>query len=135
MQFLSKFLSKVKAALSALKSYLSTPQFNSTRATLYAASSAVLIALVAQGKLSQDRADLIGAVAAAAFSPLLAAIFAPSGLRTWLFGLLGPAQGLLVAVGGANNLWVVLIGAVVSSVLSTSIASANVYRANTGPTS
>lgn len=127
-----QLLSSIKAFLSSVKAYLSTPAFNSTRATIYAASSAILIALVAQGKLSQDRADLIGAIVAAAFSPLLASIFAPAGFRTWLFGLLAPIQGLLVAIGGANNLWVVLIGAVITSVLTTSVASANVHKANSG---
>lgn len=120
---MSSFLAKVKTALTS-------PAFNNIRAILYVALPAALTALVKMGRLSQDHANLWTAVGIAALSPLIAAIWAPAGLRTYLFGLLIPVQALLVAYGGANNMLGVLVAAIATAFISNGLAAANVHKAN-----
>ncbi|EFG75292.1 hypothetical protein HMPREF0591_4792 [Mycobacterium parascrofulaceum ATCC BAA-614] len=113
--------------LAYIKAFLSTPLFNNLRAMLYVAVPAVLLELVKDGRLSQDRATLWSAVAIAALSPALAAVFAPAGWRTYVSGLLIPVQALLVGIGGANHLWALMAAAVVGSIISSGIWAANVH--------
>ncbi|OBJ05241.1 hypothetical protein [Mycobacterium sp. 1465703.0] len=116
------------AKLALLKAWLTSPKANTVRAVIYAAVPAVLGALVSTGKLTQDHAALWSAVGVAFFGPALAAIFAPNGWRTWLFGLIAPVQALLVGLGGANNVVVAVIVAVLTSVVSSGVAASNVHR-------
>jgi Na+/H+ antiporter NhaB len=89
-----------------------------------------LVQLVKNGQLSQDHANLWTAVVLAVFSPALASIFAPNGLRTYLFLVAGALQGLLVGFGAWSNnalgtLGIALLGALATS----SLAAANVNKA------
>ncbi|MDV6979675.1 phage holin [Mycobacterium intracellulare] len=118
---------------SYIKAFLSTPLFNNLRAMLYVAVPAVLLELVKDGRLSQDRATLWSAVAIAALSPALATVFAPAGWRTYVSGLLIPVQALLVGIGGANNLWALMGAAVIGSIVSSGLWAANVHNAAAAP--
>lgn len=113
--------------LSKIKAWMTTPAFNSVRAMLYVAVPAVLVELVKEGRLTQDHANLWGAVAVAAFGPALASFFAPNGWKTWLFGLFAPIQAALVGLGGANNVWLMLTAAVLGSVITSGLAASNVH--------
>lgn len=119
--------------LSYIKAFLSTPLFNNLRAMAYVAVPAVLLELAKDGRLSQDRANLLIAVVVAALAPTLASIFAPSGLRTWLSGLLIPVQAALVGFGGATHTWLLVAAAVVGSFISSGIWAANVHNAAAAP--
>lgn len=127
-----KILATVKTALVAVKAFFSTPLFNNVRAVLYVAIPAALIELVKQGHLSQDAARLWTAVVVAALAPTLAAIFAPSGLKTYVAGLLAPVQGLLVFLGGTGNEWFLLFAAAIGSIISSGLWAANVHAATPG---
>lgn len=117
--------------LSAVKAFFTTPFFNYSRALLYVAIPAWLYQLVKEGRLPQDHADLITAVVLAAFGPALAAVFAPNGWRTWLFGLAAPVQGLLVGLGGiSHNALGMLVIAMLGAVVTSAAAAANVHRPN-----
>jgi len=115
--------------LSKLKSYLSSPAFNNLRAVLYVALPAALWQLAKTGQLSTDHATLLAAVAVAAASPALASVFAPSGLKTYIAGLLVPVQAALVGIGGASNTWAMLAAAVIGSIVSSGLWAANVHNA------
>ncbi|WP_088294989.1 phage holin [Mycobacterium avium] len=115
--------------LAKLKAWATSPAFNTVRAVIYAAVPAVLGALVTAGKLSQDHAALWSAVGVAFFGPALAAVFAPNGWRTWLFGLVAPVQALLVGLGGANNVVAAVVAAVLTSIVSSGVAASNVHHA------
>jgi len=114
--------------LAKLKAWATSPAFNTVRAVIYAAVPAVLGALVTAGKLSQDHAALWSAVGVAFFGPALAAVFAPNGWRTWLFGLVAPVQALLVGLGGANNVVAAVVAAVLTSIASSGVAASNVHH-------
>lgn len=115
--------------LSSVKAFFSTPFFNYSRALLYVAIPAWLYQLVKEGRLPQDRADLITAVVLAAVGPALAAVFAPNGWRTWLFGLAAPVQGLLVGIGGlSHNALGMLAIAMLGAVVTSAAAASNVHR-------
>lgn len=114
--------------LAKLKAWATSPAFNTVRAVIYAAVPAVLGALVTAGKLSQDHAALWSAVGVAFFGPALAAVFAPNGWRTWLFGLVAPVQALLVGLGGANNVVAAVVAAVLTSIVSSGVAASNVHH-------
>lgn len=115
--------------LSSVKAFFSTPFFNYSRALLYVAIPAWLYQLVKEGRLPQDHADLITAVVLAVFGPALAAVFAPNGWRTWLFGLAAPVQGLLVGLGGlSHNALGMLVIAMLGAVVTSGVAAANVHR-------
>lgn len=114
--------------LAKLKAWATSPAFNTLRAVIYAAVPAVLGALVTAGKLSQDHAALWSAVGVAFFGPALAAVFAPNGWRTWLFGLVAPVQALLVGLGGANNVVAAVVAAVLTSIVSSGVAASNVHH-------
>lgn len=115
--------------LASVKSFFSTPLFNYIRALLYVALPAWLIELVNEGRLTQDRANLVAAVVLAALGPALAAIFAPNGWRTYLFGLAVPVQGLLVGLGAvSNNALGMLVIAMLGAVVTSGVAASNVHR-------
>ena len=115
--------------LSSVKAFFSTPTFNYIRALLYVAIPAWLIELVNEGRLTQDRANLVTAVVLAAVGPALAAVFAPNGWRTWLFGLAAPVQGLLVGLGGiSHNALGMLVIAMLGAVVTSGVAASNVHR-------
>lgn len=111
--------------LAKLKAFFTTPVFNHLRAVLFVAVPAVLLELVKNGRLSQDQANLWSAVAVAVLAPTLAAIFAPSGWRTYAAGLLVPVQALLIGLGGANNLVFLTTAAVIGSIISSGLWAAN----------
>ncbi|MDP7703166.1 hypothetical protein [Mycobacterium sp. TY815] len=118
--------------LSSVKAFFTTPFFNYGRALLYVAIPAWLYQLVTDGRLSQDRADLVIAVVLAAIGPALAAVFAPNGWRTWLFGLATPIQGLLVGIGGiSHNALGMLVIALLGAFITSGFAAANVRRTET----
>lgn len=120
--------------LSSVKAFFTTPFFNYGRALLYVAIPAWLYQLVTDGRLSQDRADLVIAVVLAAIGPALAAVFAPNGWRTWLFGLATPVQGLLVGFGGiSHNALGMLVIALLGAFITSGFAAANVRRTETTP--
>lgn len=114
-----------------IKAFLTSPTFNTVRAVLYVAIPAALIALVNGRKLSQDNANLWVAVVLAALSPAIASVFAPGGLRTWVYGLLAPVQAALIGFGGANNVYALVIAAVVGSLVTSGVAAANVHATET----
>lgn len=115
--------------LSSVKAFFTTPFFNYSRALLYVAIPAWLYQLVKEERLPQDHADLITAVVLAIFGPALAAVFAPNGWRTWLFGLAAPVQGLLVGLGGiSHNALGMLVIAMLGAVMTSAAAAANVHR-------
>lgn len=118
--------------LSSIKAFLSTPLFNNLRAVLYVALPAALLSLVTSGKLDHNTAELWIAVTVAALSPAVASVFAPNGLKTYLAILLVPVQGLLVGIGGDNNMWLMLGAAVIGSVISSGLWAANVHNAPAG---
>lgn len=126
---MKQYLSSLKQYLSSLKAFLSSPKFNTLRAVIYAALPAALGALVTQGKLSQDTANLWIAVGVAFFGPALSSIFAPNGWRTWVFQIIAPVQALLVGIGGAHNIAAAMGAAVLSSVVTSGVAASNVRRA------
>lgn len=115
--------------LSPVKAFFSTPFFNYARALLYVAIPAWLLELVTEGKLSQDHANLWTAVIVAALGPALAAVFAPNGLRTYLFVIASPVQGLLVGLGGiSHNALGMLVIAMLGAVVTSGVAASNVHR-------
>lgn len=115
--------------LSSVKTFVASSSFASLRALLYVALPAWLLALVTEGRLSQDRADLWTAVVVAALGPALAAVFAPNGWRTWLFGLAAPVQGLLVGLGAiSHNALGMLVIAMLGAVVTSGVAASNVHR-------
>jgi Na+/H+ antiporter NhaB len=114
--------------LSKVRAYLTSPAFNTARAVLYVALPAYLTQLVVQGRLSQDHANLWTAVVVAALGPALASVFAPNGLRTYLFLLAGAVQALLVGLGGwSNNALGLLVIAVLGAFATSGVAAANVH--------
>ena len=88
-----------------------------------------LVQLVKNGQITQDHATLWTAVVLAVFSPALASIFAPNGLRTYLFLVAGALQGLLVGFGAwSNNAGGALVIALLGALGTSSLAAANVNR-------
>lgn len=112
-----------------VKAFFASPAFASLRALLYVALPAWLLALVTEGRLSQDTADLWTAVVVAALGPALAAVFAPGGWRTYLFAVAVPVQGLLVGLGAiSHNALGMLVIAMLGAVVTSGIAASNVHR-------
>ncbi|OBJ50626.1 phage holin [Mycobacterium asiaticum] len=115
--------------MAKIRDFFTSPAFNYLRALLYVAIPAWLIELVNEGRLTQDRANLVTAVVLAALGPALAAIFAPNGWRTYLFGLAVPVQGLLVGLGAvSNNALGMLVIAMLGAVITSGVAASNVHR-------
>jgi hypothetical protein len=121
--------------LARLKTFLTSPLFSNIRAMLYVAVPVAITTLANNGKLTDNHAALITGVVIAFLAPAIASIYAPDGLKTWAYRLVAPLQAVLVGWGGLdNNVWLTLIGAVLTSVISSGFAAANVHpRADAAP--
>jgi len=95
------------------------------RAVVHVLSPYLVTILVNWSLVSEDKARLLVAMAAAAFSPALALWNTQDGFRRWVYGLLPAAQGLIVGFGWASDSQVTPVMAGIVALLGGALASIN----------
>lgn len=99
----------------------------------------MFVAILGYLGLDANIAESIGVFVAAALSPALAWWNSTDGIRSWIYGLVIPLQGLLVAFDVVTQEQYASIAAIVLSAITAVLASSNTPTSHTvkdiiGPT-